>query len=108
MTPGKAVAQAGHGYKLLTRELIKNYPYLEPVYFSDGIGTNVTLVAKNFDTLQHIWEQLQAIDAPKAVVTDEGHIHPPHFDGSPITTAIAIGPVYKEDMPISVQRLPLY
>jgi peptidyl-tRNA hydrolase len=107
MSPGKAAAQAGHAYKLLTRKLIKEYPLLEPVYFSDGMGTNITLTA-SFEQIKKIWNQLQHIDAPSVVVIDEGHIHLPHFDGSKITTAIGIGPVYKDDLPNSIKNLSLY
>jgi len=42
MSPGKAASQAGHAFKLLTKQIITEQPALAAAYFADGdMGTNV-------------------------------------------------------------------
>lgn len=109
MSPGKAAAQVGHGYKLLTRDLMRSYPELESQYFKDDDpGANVTLYAPDLAQLLQCWNNCVHLDVPKVLFEDSGHIHLPDFTGQPIVTVMAIGPICKEDLPESVQKLSLY
>lgn len=98
MPPGKLSAQTGHAYtdSLVNALEIKPdafYSYRNP---SKG-GSKVTLRAKNQNQLIKAYNL--AIDAgiPCALVVDQDHVLPPHFDGSPIITALGIGPCTKEE-----------
>jgi PTH2 family peptidyl-tRNA hydrolase len=98
MTTGKAAAQAGHAFKLLTRKILLEDPKTADEYFADGMGTNVCLKSKNLHHLNRAYEEAQAAGLPCALIIDSGHIHLPHFDGSPIITALGIGPCLRSDI----------
>lgn len=98
MSAGKAASQAGHAYKLLTRHMIMNDPQVASAYFADGMGTNVCLKSKNLFHLERAFESAKAAGLPCVLITDSGHIMPPHFDGSPIVTALGIGPCLRSDI----------
>jgi PTH2 family peptidyl-tRNA hydrolase len=98
MTLGKAAAQAGHAFKLLTRKTLLEDINTAERYFSDGMGTNVCLKSKSLHHLMRAYEEAQSTGLPCVLITDSGHIHPPHFDGSPIITALGIGPCLRSDI----------
>ena len=98
MSAGKAASQAGHAYKLLTKNMLLNDPQAASAYFADGMGTNVCLTAKNLFHIERAFEQAKAAGLPCALSVDSGHIMPPHFDGSPIVTALGIGPCLRSDI----------
>lgn len=112
MSSGKLAAQTGHAFKMLTRSLIKSnkprFKILENQYFSDGIGTNVILFAKDLNELLAIHASLDDQYFPVELIEDEGHIHPPHFDGSPIITCLGVGPAKKKDLPAIFSKLQSY
>lgn len=95
MTNGKANAQSGHAYTntLLTAiEQDKLHGY-ESI---GKIGTKICLVAKNLLQLEKAHDKAQEFGIPCSLITDEGHVMLPHFDGSPVITALGIGPTTKE------------
>lgn len=98
MTTGKTAAMAGHAFKLLTKNMLENDPYLAREYFADGMGTNVVLKSKSLNHLERAYHGAQAAVLPCVKIVDEGHIMPPHFDGSPIVTAIGIGPCRRDEV----------
>lgn len=99
MSPGKSASQAGHAFKLLTKQIITEHPVLAADYFSDGdMGTNVVLKSKNQFQLERAFHAAKAAGIPAELIIDSGHIMPPHFDGSPIITALGIGPARREQI----------
>ncbi len=99
MPAGKLSAQTGHAYgdaleaaRELNPELVKRYRNPE---FG---GSKVTLKAKNENQLIQAYNQALEAGIPCAIVVDRDHILPPHFDGSPIITALGIGPCTKEQV----------
>ena len=98
MTTGKAASQAGHAFKLLTKKLLEDDPQLARKYFADGMGTNVVLKSKNLFHLERAFHEAKAAGLSCVLITDEGHIMPPHFDGNPIITALGIGPCQRSDI----------
>ena len=98
MTPGKAASQAGHAFKLLTKNVLENNSHLAEQYFADGVGTNVVLKSKNLMQMERALYQAKEAGLPCVLIEDEHHIMPPHFDGSPIVTALGIGPVTREQV----------
>jgi peptidyl-tRNA hydrolase len=61
------------------------------------MGTNVVLKSKNLSQIERAFHDAKAAGLPCVLITDEGHIMPPHFDGSPIITALGIGPALRHD-----------
>jgi len=55
----------------------------------------VVLDAPTLADLDHMAVLASYHDLPWALFTDSGHVLPPHFDGTPTTTALAIGPAEK-------------
>lgn len=98
MTPGKTASQAGHAFKLLTKQIIEDHSGLARDYFADGFGTNVCLKSKNLNHLNRAYHEAMDAGIPCALIEDSGHIMPPHFDGSPIITALGIGPATREQV----------
>jgi len=93
MPAGKLAAQAGHAY--LESFLTANSD-LQIDYRKDGIGTKITLQARDLKSLFRIHYQCSKKGIPCALIEDSGHIMPPYFDGSPIITAIGVGPCTRE------------
>ena len=98
MTAGKSASQSGHAFKLLTKNIIEDDPQLARDYFADGMGTNVCLKSKNLRSIQRAYQEAISAGLPCVLITDSGHIMPPHFDGSPIVTALGIGPCLRDDV----------
>lgn len=96
MPSGKLAAQAGHAYTDALMDALDKNPELVSNYRNlDKGGSKVTLKSKNLNQLLNAYEQAKAEGLPVALIVDANHILPPHFDGSPIITAIGIGPVTK-------------
>lgn len=98
MSPGKSASQAGHAFKLLTKQIITEHPALAAEYFSDGLGTNVVLQAKNQFQLERAFREAKAAGISAELIIDSGHIMPPYFDGKPIITALGIGPATRDQI----------
>lgn len=107
MSPGKLAAQTGHAF-LDTFDLCrKEYPDRAAEYHNGCHGTKVVLGAPDLDTLMFLHERAKEAGLPTTVITDSGHVMPPHFDGSPIVTAIGIGPCVRNESDPILKRLPL-
>lgn len=107
MSPGKMAAQTGHAF-LDTYDLCrKEYPDRATEYCSDGHGTKVVLGAKDQSQLEVVYELVKDAGLPCTMIIDSGHVLPPHFDGSPVVTAIGIGPVRRNEIHHLTRRLQL-
>jgi len=99
MPVGKLSAQAGHAYTDALMAAIETHPEKVSKYRNrQSGGSKVTLKAKNEDHLIKAYNQAIALGLPCALIVDQDHIFPPHFDGSPIITALGIGPCTKEEI----------
>jgi peptidyl-tRNA hydrolase len=107
MSPGKMGAQTGHAF-LDTYDLCrKEYPDRATAYHNGCHGTKVILAAANEAKLLHAYELAKMSGVPCALITDSGHIMPPHFDGNPINTAIGIGPATRSEIHHITKNFPL-
>lgn len=107
MTQGKLASQAGHAYLDSYEACRREDPGRADSYHNGCHGTKVCLGAKNEDQLMHAYELAQAYGLPCALITDSGHIMPPHFDGSPIVTALGIGPALRDEIHSITKRFQL-
>lgn len=87
MPPGKMAAQAGHAF---LQAYLASESTDAQAYNGDGIGTKITLEASLEDILETQHKLVQA-GVPCVLIEDSGHVLPPHFDGSPIVTALGVG-----------------
>jgi len=94
----KIASQTGHAFKLLTRNL-RNNPELDDAYFADGMGTNIILKARNINSIERALNEATSAGLPTSLIIDEHHIIPDTaFDGSPIITALGIGPCKRSEI----------
>lgn len=104
MPNGKAIAQAGHAFidsiSKCDLQIIKKY-------HEDGHGTKITLKS-NLEKLLQAYQECIVSKIPCALVTDSGHICPPDFDGSPIITALGIGPTTRDQSKHITKKFQLY
>lgn len=93
MDAGKAAAQAVHAARLSLLRHLQHHPD-QAVEFLDrnSIGSVVVLDAPTLTDLERLATLAALHELPWAMFVDSEHVLPPHFDGSPITTALAIGP----------------
>jgi len=98
MPPGKLAAQAGHAYTDTLYEAHTATPdrYHDYQIMGKG-GSKVTLKSRNENQLIIAYNACLEAEIPCAIVVDREHILPPHFDGSPIITALGIGPCTKAE-----------
>ena len=98
MPPGKLSAQAGHAYtdSLFTAMISDPERALAYRDRTRG-GSKVTVKAKNVAQLLKAYNAAKAAGLPCSLIVDQHHILPPHFDGTPIITAVGIGPCTKEE-----------
>lgn len=105
MPPGKLAAQAGHAfldtwYSCWVKDSDRAEEYRE--YHQ----TKVVLAGDLKDLLEAREKALHA-GLPCSIVVDEHHVLPPHFDGSPIITALGIGPATRDEIEHITGHLPL-
>lgn len=99
MPAGKLAAQAGHAYTDALCAALDQDPERFHNYRIDGTGgSKVTLKAKNESKLIKAYNQCLELGIPCAIIVDREHVLPPHFDGSPIITALGIGPCTQEEV----------
>jgi peptidyl-tRNA hydrolase len=98
MPPGKLSAQAGHAYTDSLCNAFEQDPQVVRDYRNlDKGGSKVTVKAKNLNQLLRAFKEAKEAGLPCALIVDQHHILPPHFDGNPIVTAVGIGPCTKEE-----------
>lgn len=104
MPPGKLAAQAGHAYTDALFDCLDRDPATAQRYRRGHGGSKVTLKAKNEFALRRALREAQEAGLPCALVTDSGHVLLPHFDGSPVVTALGIGPCTWEEARFIAKR----
>lgn len=93
MPPGKLSAQAGHAYTDALATALKDDPTRFNNYRDDTKGgSKVTMKSKNESQLIKAYNLAKEAGLPCSIVVDREHVLPPDFDGSPIITALGIGP----------------
>lgn len=98
MSSGKLAAQAGHAFSDALVNSMESHPEYYQRY-RDGVngGSKVALYCKNEGQLIRAYNEARAAGLPCSIIVDQNHVMPPHFDGSPVITAMAIGPCTKEE-----------
>lgn len=108
MSDGKAHAQSGHAY---TDTLLNALSHGDPrakAYAALRPGTKVCLDGGSHAEMLRLLDRLAATSLPYVSIIDSGHVEPPDFDGSPVLTAIGVGPVRRAEAPPFLKRLPLW
>lgn len=94
MPTGKLAAQAGHAFTDSLLDCMEKFPELVERYrLGINAGSKATLQAKNEFALLRAYDECLERELPCALIVDQNHILPPYFDGSPIITALGIGPI---------------
>ncbi len=106
MTPGKLAAQLGHAFHYSVTDK-NNYPLIQKYETPSLGGSKVCLYSRDEQQLIQIKSKLDFIGIPCKLVIDSNHVHPPHFDGQPIVTALGIGPCTKKDTKKILSKLKL-
>lgn len=98
MPAGKLSAQAGHAYSNSLIRFLAAHPEQLGIFASLGFsGSRVTLKAPNLAALERAYEQAKAAGLPCYLMSDSGHVMPgTPFDGTPVVTALGIGPCTRE------------
>ncbi len=91
MPRGKAAAQAGHAFTDALSTALDLRPADAARYRAEG-GPKAVVEARGLREIERAHEAALAAGLPCALVVDSGHVLPPHFDGSPVVTALGIGP----------------
>ncbi len=94
MPPGKLAAQAGHAF---LESFMKADVCVRSAYRDKGLGTKITLQVSNLTDLLHLHQTCIIYNVPCKLIKDYGHVMLPHFDGTPVYTALGIGPILKSD-----------
>jgi peptidyl-tRNA hydrolase len=91
-------AQASHASaNSLIRYLAKNPDRLAEFAALGNSGSRITLKAKNLGGIERAYREAQEAGLPCYLMIESGHvIEGTVFDGSPIATAIGIGPCTPE------------
>ncbi|WP_349290064.1 peptidyl-tRNA hydrolase [Thalassospira xiamenensis] len=97
MSRGKLAAQCAHACRLSFLSFLNKSPGTIPSEAdSSAFGSIVVLKAKSELQLKKLFELAQERDLPTHLFTDHGHvISGTVFDGQPVLTALAIGPVQR-------------
>lgn len=106
MSQGKANAQCGHAYVAAAIGALgtpagDTYADLNP-------GTKICLNGGSIEKMQLLIEQLSLQGIPCFPIIDRDHVELPDFDGSPILTAIGLGPFTRADTPRALRKLKLF
>ena len=98
MPPGKLSAQAGHAYTESLFDCLDKRPQDAERYRRKvNAGSKVTLYCKNESAILELQHHCKAAGVPHALFTDDGHVMLPHFDGSPVVTALGLGPLTRAE-----------
>ena len=108
MSPGKAIAQAGHAYLEAYLDATSTAPDAASAYSVLSPGTKIALEGGRPESLHAIFDTCQDMGIPCRLVIDQSHIELPHFDGSPTLTALGVGPIDRATARRLLGRLPLW
>lgn len=105
MLEGKMLSQSGHAFTDSLLAAQQKKPEVCDQYRAwcnehrDAFngGAKVNMKAKNSSQLVKAYNIARKAGIPCAIVVDRGHIHPPHFNGQLIITALGLGPCTQEE-----------
>jgi PTH2 family peptidyl-tRNA hydrolase len=101
-------AQACHAAKNCAILASQSDPTLLRIYQGPKfLGTQVILQARDDRALLRAQREAQKVGLVTSLVIDEGHVLMPLFDGSPIITALGIGPCTREQAAAITRRFEL-
>jgi len=98
MPSGKLASQAGHAFTDSLCQALDQSPERFHNYRTGHGGSKVVLKAKGETQLINTYNRIRESGIPCALIVDQKHIMPPHFDGNPIITALGIGPCRREEI----------
>jgi peptidyl-tRNA hydrolase len=105
MSPGKLAAQCCHAARLSLLHYLRLHSDRQLEFIErNSVGSVVVLDVPDLTDLNHLSIMARRHRLPWALFVDSGHILLPHFDGSPIPTALAIGPAEKQQIKPLVRR----
>lgn len=108
MDAGKAAAQACHAARLSLLHYLQQHPdQASEFLMKNSAGSVVVLDVPTRDDLDRLAVLASRRDLPWALFVDSGHVLLPHFDGSLVPTALAIGPAEKAQIKPLVRHYPL-
>jgi PTH2 family peptidyl-tRNA hydrolase len=98
MSAGKAAAQTAHAARMSLLRYLQIHPDRAAEFTRlNTVGSLVVLTAPSLVDLEKLAIRADSRLLPWALFVDSGHICP-NFDGSPITTALAIGPAARQSI----------
>ena len=108
MSDGKAHAQSGHAYTDTLLHALQHDDPRASAYAALRPGTKVCLSGGSHAEMLRLLDRLSATPLPHVRIVDSGHVELPDFDGSPVLTAIGVGPIRRAEAPPFLKRLPLW
>jgi peptidyl-tRNA hydrolase len=101
-------AQACHAAKNCAILAHQTSPSLLRLYQGPKfLGTQVILKARNTHALMRAKHEAESAGLIHSLVIDEDHVLMPLFDGSPVITALGIGPCTKDQAHMITRRFEL-
>lgn len=107
MPAPKMAAQCGHAFQGALAKARLVDPTIDLQYRGTGEGTKLIMYARNLGQLIRAYRECTAAGIPCHLAIDRGHILAPHFDGTPIITALGIGPAYRDQLEHITKRYTL-
>lgn len=104
MPPGKLASQAGHAFTDSLCLALDQDPDRFHNYRNGHGGSKVVLKAKGETQLINTYNRIRELGIPCTMIVDQKHVMPPHFDGSPIITALGIGPCYRDEVYHAIKK----
>jgi peptidyl-tRNA hydrolase len=99
MPAGKLAAQASHASANSLIQYLVRYPERLPEFANlKNSGSRVAMKGKNLAALERAYHEAQEAGLPCYLMSDSGHVmEDTVFDGSPVVTALGIGPCTQEE-----------
>jgi len=108
MSPGKAHAQTGHAFTDALLHALSQNNHRAHAYARLRPGTKICLNGGSHADLLRLLDRLSETPLTYVSIIDSGHVEAPDFDGSPVLTAIGVGPILRAEAPSFLKRLPLW
>ena len=106
MSPGKAMAQAGHAYVAAALAALGS---LDGDAYADlNPGTKICLAGGSEDDIIRLRDSLADVKIASIPIIDRDHVELPDFTGAPILTALGLGPIRSMQAPAALRALSLY
>lgn len=108
MTSGKMAAQGVHAARMSLIVALQTYndPNLIQNILDSGHVDTVSMLQANYETLAKLEFDARERGIPCFLFSDSGHRHNDIIDGSPIVTALCLGPWRRSDIHKLTKKLP--